>query len=255
MKKEQIAAQLYTVRDLLQNESDIRKSLKKIKALGYDSVQISGMAYIDEKVCKSILDENGLICCATHENGEVILDEPYKIIDRLKKLDCKYTAFPHPGNIPTNNHEEVQNLVERFNKAGEIYAQNGIILTYHNHHNEFRKINGRLILDMLYEDTDPKFLQGELDTYWVQFGGGSCVEYIKKLYNRLPLLHLKDYIVTENNQVTFAEIGEGNLNWQAIIKEAEKVGCKWFIVEQDTCNKDPFDSLKISLEYLVNNFC
>ena len=146
-------------------------------------------------------------------------------------------------------------LADRFNKAGEVYYKNGIILTYHNHNCEFKKINGELVLDLIYNNTNPKYLQGEIDTYWVQSGGCDPIEWCKKLSGRLPLLHLKDYKINAESQIVFGEIGYGNLNWKSIVSEAEKSGCEWFIVEQDVCPGDPFDSLKMSYDYLLENIC
>ncbi|MEI8352769.1 MAG: sugar phosphate isomerase/epimerase, partial [bacterium] len=86
--------------------------------------------------------------------------------------------------------------------------------------------------------------------YWVQFGGGNPIEWCKKLENRLPLLHLKEYGIVENKP-TMLELGSGNLDWKRIVKAAKKSGTEWFIIEQDICRIDPFDSLKMSLEYLI----
>jgi sugar phosphate isomerase/epimerase len=89
----------------------------------------------------------------------------------------------------------------------------------------------------------------------VQHGGGDPVAWCKKLKGRLPLLHMKDYTVNAANQVTFAEIGHGNLNWKKIVAAAEKSGCQWFIVEQDTCPGDPFESLRQSFDYIRDKLC
>jgi sugar phosphate isomerase/epimerase len=94
---------------------------------------------------------------------------------------------------------------------------------------------------------------GELDTYWVHFGGGDCVEWCRKLRGRLPFIHLKDYAITRERQPIFCEIGVGTLPFKRIIAEAERSGCQWFIIEQDTCPNDPFDSLKISFDYVKAN--
>ena len=66
---------------------------------------------------------------------------------------------------------------------------------------------------------------------------------------------MKDYTVNTNNQATFAEIGNGNHDWKRIIPAAEKAGCKWFCIEQDTCPGDPFDSLKQSFVFTKENLC
>ena len=63
---------------------------------------------------------------------------------------------------------------------------------------------------------------------------------------------MKDFAITSENSIAYAEIGNGNLNWQEIIHAAEESGCEWFIVEQDVCPGDPFESLKISFDYIRN---
>ena len=65
------------------------------------------------------------------------------------------------------------------------------------------------------------------------------------------MLHLKDYAVTLNREILFGEVGVGNLNWDAIIREADKAGCEWFIVEQDSSTRDPFESIKMSFDFLL----
>ncbi len=252
MKIAQVAAQLYTVRDYSKTAPDLAQTLKKIRAIGYQAVQISGVGPIPEAEIMAMLKGEGLVCCATHEGN--ILTEPNKVVERLRKLGCRYTAYPYPG-VKLETLEDVKDLARRLNAAGRIMADAGQVLAYHNHNIEFRKFGGRLMLDVLYEETDPAFLQGEPDTFWVQYGGGSPEEWCRKLAGRLPLLHMKDYGVTPDSKQTFAEVGNGNLNWKAIVKAAETSGCKWYIVEQDVCPGDPFDSLKMSFDYIKANLC
>jgi sugar phosphate isomerase/epimerase len=47
-----------------------------------------------------------------------------------------------------------------------------------------------------------------------------------------------------------AEVGVGNLNWPEILKACREAGVKWYLVEQDECYRDPFDSLETSLKNL-----
>ncbi len=255
MKKYQIAAQLFTVRDFIKNEKGVAESFAKVRAMGYETVQISGMGPIDENICKKLLDDNGLRCIATHESPKALFEEPMKIVERLKKLDCVHTAFPHPGPYPLNTAEDVKKLAENLAECGRILSENGITLSYHNHHIEFKKIDGRLILDTILETVPAGYLKMELDTHWAQFGGQEPSKWIKKLAGRMPLLHLKDYKINAENAVKFAEIGKGNLDWADIIPAAEAGGTEWFIVEQDQCDGDPFDSLKMSYDYIAANFC
>lgn len=255
MKTSQLAAQLYTCRDLLQTPADIASTLKRVRAAGYTAVQVSGMGPIAEEELCRILDGEGLVCCATHEASATILEEPQRVVERLQKLGCTYTAYPFPSGVDLGSRAAVDAFIAGLDAAGAVLAAAGQVLCYHNHHQEFRKLDGRLILDLIYERTRPENLQGEPDTYWVQFGGGDPVAWCEKLSGRLPLLHLKDYMVDAANNVTMGEIGSGNLDWPGIVRAAEGAGCWWFIVEQDTCPGDPVESLEKSFRWLAGNIC
>jgi sugar phosphate isomerase/epimerase len=249
MKLKQVAAQLYTLRDYLKTPADIASTLKKVRAIGYTAVQESGVGPIDEKEWLAMLKGEGLTNCGTHEDSKLILADPQKVVDRLGRLGLDNTAYPYPS-VDLKSLSDVENLAKALDKAGAVFRKAGMTLLYHNHAIEFRHFGGKTMLDILYDNTDPAHLQGEIDVYWVQAGGGDPVAWCKKLKNRLPLIHLKDFGINDDGKAYFAEIGHGNLDFKSIVREAEASGCKWFIVEQDVCPGDPFDSLKKSFEYI-----
>lgn len=253
MKINQVAAQLYTCRDFLKTPAEISQTLKQVRAIGYTAVQLSGLGPIDDEELARMLNGEGLTCCATHEWCSDILQTPEKVVEKLNKLHCKITAYPWPDGIDFNSTKSVDGLIEGLDRAGKVLADAGQILCYHNHNLEFRKLNGKTILDLIYEKTNPRCLQGEPDTYWVQYGGGDSAELCEKLKNRIPIIHLKDYVTTDKNQPDLCEIGAGNLNFAKIIAAAEASGCQWFAVEQDTCPGNPIDSLKQSFHYIQEN--
>jgi sugar phosphate isomerase/epimerase len=255
MKTSQLAAQLYTCRDLLKTPPEIAATLRRVREVGYGAVQVSGMGPVAEEELVKILEGEGLVCCATHEPSGMILDEPQRVVDRLQRLGCRHTAYPFPAGIDLADPAAVAAWIARLDHAGSVLAAAGLALSYHNHHQEFRQLRGRVILDLIFEGTKPENLQGEPDTYWIQYGGGDPVAWCEKLAGRLPLLHLKDYMVDEGNNVTMCEIGAGNLDFARIVAAAEASGCDWFIVEQDTCPGDPVDSLAQSHRYLAENIC
>ncbi|MCE0498535.1 MAG: sugar phosphate isomerase/epimerase [Methylacidiphilales bacterium] len=254
MKISQVAAQLYTLRDHLKTPAEVAETLKKVRAIGYQAVQVSGMGPIDETELVRILDNEGLTCCATHEPGNLILDDTAKVIERLHKLGCRYTAYPYPAGIDFQKPDHIETLANKLDVAGAAMAKAGQVLTYHNHAHEFAHYQGRTVLEFMYAATNPRHLQGEIDTYWVQAGGGDPAAWCRRLKGRLPLLHLKDYGVGADGKPYFAEIGRGNLDWPEIITAAEASGCQWFIVEQDVCPGDPFESLAISFRCLQEKF-
>ena len=193
MKIDQVAAQLYTVRDHLKTPADIAASLRRVREIGYRAVQLSGLGPIDVKELRKLIDDEGLVCCATHEPSNLILNETAAVIDRLSALGCKHTAYPFPAGFDLSNPSEVQELARKLDAAGAKMREAGLTLSYHNHGHEWARIGDKLIIDIILDETSPENLKAELDTYWVQFGGGDPVAWCKKVAGRMPLLHMKDY--------------------------------------------------------------
>jgi sugar phosphate isomerase/epimerase len=253
MKLSQVALQLYTLRAHCKTPADIRSTLQRVKSMGYPAVQASGLGPIEPAELRAMLDDEGLVLCATHEDSTLIRQQPEKVVEKLQQLGCKYTAYPFPRDIDWSKPGDVDSLITDLNRAGAMLREAGQVLTYHNHAIELIPWQGATALDYIYGQTNPRHLQAEIDTYWIQYGGGDPVAWCRKLKGRLPLLHLKDYTITTENKPSFASIGAGNLNWPAIIAAAEESGCEWFIVEQDTTPGDPFDAVAQSLEYIRAN--
>jgi len=249
MAKSAIAAQLYTVRDFMKTPTDIAASLKKVRALGYEAVQLSGHGPIPDVELKKMVDDAGLTICATHTSYELIRDEPQAVIEQHKLFECKHVAI---GGLPGEYRgaEGYTRFAKEASQAVKKLADAGFIFSYHNHSFELEKYGNRTGLQILYEESDPRLFNSEIDTYWVQHGGGDPAAWIRKLKGRAYIVHLKDMAI-KGNQQRFAEVGEGNLNWQAILEACKEAGTEWYIVEQDLCyERDPFESLGISLKNL-----
>ena len=248
----QIAAQLYTLRDQCRTAEDLAKTCAKVKAIGYGAVQVSGVGPIPPSEIRRIVSAHGLVICATHEPGKTICESPQAVIDRLGAMGCTATAYPFP-HVPLTTLDEVKSLAEQLDRSGDALRRAGMLLCYHNHAHEFVRVEGKTVLQWLFELTDPRNLQGEPDTFWLQSGGGDPAEWCARLHGRLPLLHLKDYRIGADFTPVVAEVGNGNLNWPEICAAAKTSGTRWYIVEQDTCPGDPFDSLAQSWAYLLRH--
>ena len=189
--------------------------------------------------------------CATHEPNEQIINNTDEVINKLNIFNCEYSALPYPLNVDMKNLEEIDKFIEDINIAGSKFHAEGKVLCYHNHALEFQKINNEIILERIYNKTDTELIQGEPDVYWIQKGGHDPISWCKKLKNRLPLIHLKDFMMLNEHESYYAEIGNGNLDIKNIINEARLSGCKWYIVEQDECQGDPFISIETSFNNLL----
>ncbi len=248
-----VAAQLYTVRDFCQTEADFAASMRKISAIGYRAVQVSGIGPISDAAVRRICDENGLKIVITHISWERLVAQPAQVIEQHRILGCPNVAV---GAMPLEYRADEAGYL-RFAREAELVGRKlseaGLSFSYHNHSFEFAHFGKKTGLQILYEAADPMYLMAELDTYWIQHGGADPVEWILKMKGRMPVIHLKDMRVTAdgwNVTQVMAEVGEGNLNWRDILSACRDAGVSWYAVEQDICPGDPFQSLKISYEHL-----
>jgi sugar phosphate isomerase/epimerase len=242
-----LAAQMYTVRQYLQSRADALAAIRRVKEIGYDVVQMSAHGLVATELAE-MLEGEGLECCAIHEKMERLQDHTDRVIEALKLLNCNYVAlggfFPQTAEV-----DDWKTFAKTFNDIAGRFEGSGIHLGYHNHSHELVRYGGKTALEILIEEFVPQ-VWIEIDTYWIQHGGGDPAAWINKVAGRIPIVHLKDMAITLDRQPLFAEVGEGNLNWPAILSACDSAGVKWGAVEQDTCQRDPFESLEISLKNL-----
>jgi len=256
MKKERIAAQMYSVRDYCNDAHEISETLQKVRSLGFKAVEMSSVGPLPPHELVRVLDGEGLACSSTHEDPEELLTDPEAIIERLGVLGCTSAVYPFPKDQDFSTIEGVRRLTKALAKTGKTLRKAGISFSYHNHNLEFHRVNGKTVIEWILAETDPDDVGIELDTYWVQAGGGDPISWISSLKGRISLLHVKDFGVDAKGKATFEELGQGTLAWDKILSAAKRVGCKWYIVEQDGDweNGDPFQSLKMSLAFLKKGF-
>jgi sugar phosphate isomerase/epimerase len=245
-----IAAQLYTVREFAKTPADIASSLKRVGQMGYRAIQCSGLGPIDPTELKTLADGEGLTICATHVGYDRLRDETDAVIDEHRIWDCRYVAI---GGLPQPYREDGEAGFIRFAKEATVVARKlsdaGLTFGYHNHSFELERFGDRTALQILFDETDPEVFQFEIDVYWIQHGGADPAAWLRKAKGRADVIHVKDLAMKGREQL-FAEVGEGNLNWPAILEAAREAGTRWYAVEQDRCQRDPFESLEISLKNL-----
>jgi sugar phosphate isomerase/epimerase len=248
MSNSTIAAQLYTLREYTKTPQDIAATFRRVRKIGYEAVQVSGMGKIDPKELAKILKDEGLTCCVTHISLDRMKNETQAVIDEHHLWGCKYTAV---GGYWSANPSAAdwRQFAKDYSDIAKKFAGSGLTLGYHNHDHEMVKYDGKTALGMLVELTDPS-VWFEIDTYWIVAGGGDPADWITKVAGRIPCVHLKDMGVKLKSERYMMEVGEGNLNWPAILTACKIAGVQWHIVEQDTCYRDPFDSLELSLKNL-----
>ncbi|MBN8216952.1 MAG: sugar phosphate isomerase/epimerase [Spirochaetes bacterium] len=255
MKSHQLAAQLYSFREHLKTPADLRKTLGRLFAIGYRSVQLSTcLPAMPETELRAILEGEGFRAPTAHESGAAILSETPRVLERLCALGCPHVAYPFPHR-PMTTIESVRLLASELEGAAKALAAGGVALAYHNHDIEFARVEGLLLLEVLYEEAPA--LQAELDTYWVHAGGASPLQWISRMGGRMEVIHLKDYGMASAEKCgsrAMFPVGRGNLDWKTLLPAAEAAGVKTFVVEHDGDCPDPFSSFQESFEFLQTHF-
>ena len=244
-----IGAQYFTLREFIQTVEDFEETCRKVSEMGYKIVQISGTP-LKAFDMKPILDKYGLEVMLTHRSWKDFRENLEDVIEYNKTLGSELCGL---GMMPFEIAETSESVTEFIREANAIAKRlraEGLYFGYHNHAFEFSKLDGKYVMDRLVEETNPEEFKLIVDVYWLWVGGVIPEEFIKKHGNRIMAIHFKDLRVNPNNTTEMAEIGVGNLNWDAIIAACEESGAKWAFVEQDTCRTDPFECMKTSYEFL-----
>ena len=158
----------------------------------------------------------------------------------------------------------VRNLAKRLNVVGKQLQEKGINLFYHNHNIELLHVNeDKSAYDTLIENTDPSYVNFECDTYWIAEAGMNPLSMMEKLGNRMKLWHIADRgtrvsktPMTPILNSDSVELGQGNMDLDALSAYAKKVGIEAVVLEshRNWIHKDPIESIKLSSTYLLKEF-
>lgn len=254
--------QLYTLRnDIGQNGENLDSVLQKVAEAGYQNIESAG--YNQGKYYgltpiefKSLLKKYNLNPISSHQGSITFENAEQELADAIE-VGFKYFVIPVPPMGMFTFDRETQtigmkggakHLTDVINQLGEKAHAAGIELLYHNHHFEFTNDDeGIKIFDYLVENTNPEYVNFEMDLYWVEAAKESQVAYFEKYPGRFKLWHVKDM----DDQGRFAPVGEGHIDFKTIVDNADKSGMEYYFVEQDqTFNHEPLEAIKISHEGL-----
>lgn len=251
MKKWPIALQVYSVRDAA--EQDVYQTLKQIKEMGYDGVELAGTYGKTVGEIKAILDEVGLELVSAHVGLDDL--ENAATLEEYAATGMKYIAIP--WMVTPQNEEELKQAICRIRNAAQLCKEKNVQLSYHNHDFEFQKFDGRYMLDAIYEEIPADLLQTELDLCWVNVGGENPAAYLRKYAGRAPVVHIKDFAGKKGdtdpvNAFELRPVGYGVQDVPGLLAAAEVAGAKWLVVEQDTpaLNKNSMECAQMSIQYL-----
>lgn len=247
-----IGAQLYTLREFCKTEKDLADTLKKVKDIGYKVIQVSGVGPLSAKEIRHIADAYGLEIVCTHRPMEEFLHYLPELIEYHQTLGCRVAGL---GMMPPeylSDEASLARFIDETSHAAQELAKCGMVFSYHNHAMEFSRLGERFVFDLLMENTPADCYYFLADTYWMAVAGMDPSALLKKYASRYIAIHYKDLqIKPQTNTVQMAEVGEGTLRWDEIIAASHKTSAAFALVEQDICQRDPFESMRMSYEYLT----
>ena len=247
---------LYTLRDTM--GKDAEGTLKEVAAVGYKYIEAAdyrdGKFYkLTPEEYKNALNELGLVPLSAHMGGVNLENADQQIAD-VKAAGIKYFVLPVPPrdffafdreNRSIKMKGDIKELCEFMNTLGKKCKEAGLELLYHNHDFEYKEDeNGIIPIEYFMENTDPEYVNFQIDLYWVVKAGADPVAYMEKYPGRFKIWHVKDM----DDQGRFAPVGTGIIDFAKILEKKDVSGMEYYIVEQDQTFDDmePLEAIRIS---------
>lgn len=274
-----VGLQLMMLKDRI-NEKGMYEVLREVRELDIDAVEVSQVEMTDELIDDLVRAKADFgvetaamsASIAPGGNGFALETEFDRAVEACRKTGSRFLRIgmmPFTAMTSKAATEEWAASVESY--AARL-AEQGITLCYHNHHVDLIQFEGERIFDIVRR-VAPSLLF-EVDLHWVQRGGMAPLDMLEAYAGVCKLIHVKDFRVAPMpadaverfeakeldmkdfygiflSLAQFAEVGQGNMNWPALLPAAEKAGAEYFLIEQDdTYGRDPIDCIRESREYL-----
>lgn len=259
--KYKMGLQLYTIREPL--SKDLKGTLKKVAALGYENLETYGFdgaqkKYygFDAKEFQRILLDHNLISTSGHYDLNSFLIKPEDDLNRYvdqciegaHALKQNYITWPWL-DPESRTIEKFKLVAEKLNRIGERLKNTNISLAYHNHDFEFIEQNGQIGYDVIINETDAALVKLQLDIYWsVHSSKLSTHELFSKQPGRFVMWHVKDM---DKKTRDYTELGNGSIDYKPIMPDASLAGMENYFIEQGgNFFKDPMQSIADSAAFM-----
>jgi len=249
-----VGLQLYSLRN--EFSKDVPGTMTLVNKLGFNLVELAGTYGETPERFRQMLSNHELKAVAAHFPYDRLKDDIDGVVREAKALDLKYAGcawIPHDGGFDV---KKCQEAIAVFNRAGEVLTSHGIKFFYHQHGYEFAPWGQGTLLDMMMEQTRPRYVCFEMDIFWVVFPGQDPARLLEKYGRRWELMHLKDMrkglqtgsLSGSTDVSNDVAIGAGQMNIPAILAAAKKNRIKYYFIEDES----PSSTVQLpeSLRYL-----
>ncbi len=263
-----VAVQVYSVRE--DAGKDFAGTMKKLKEMGYDGVELAGLYGLTPKEVKEAIAGAGLTAVSAHVPFQELVADMEGVVSQYEEIGVKFIAIPYLMEEDRPGGDKFAGNVKLFEEIAKVCKAHGIQTLYHNHDFEFMKMpDGRYALDYIYDTIPADLLQTEIDTCWVNVAGENPADYVRKYTGRAPVVHLKDFykegkpgnmyqligtdVEEQENKgyFEFRPVGSGMQDFPSILAASLDAGAQWVVVEQDqSVGRTPMEAVAMSREYL-----
>ncbi|AXK45662.1 sugar phosphate isomerase/epimerase family protein [Brachybacterium saurashtrense] len=274
-----LGLQLMMLKDQI-NETGMYEVLRQVRELDIDAVEVSQVEMTDQLIDDLVRgrEELGVETAAMSAsiapggNGFALETEFDRAVDACRRTGARFLRIGMMPFSAMTSKEACEEWAASVEPYAARLAEQGVTLCYHNHHVDLIQFDGERIFDIVRR-VAPSLLF-EVDLHWVQRGGMAPLDMLEAYTGACKLIHVKDFRIAplpadavekmEAGEMDrkafydvflslsqFAEVGQGNMNWPALLPAAEKAGAEYFLIEQDdTYGRDPLDCIRESREYL-----
>lgn len=246
---------LYSLRRLMRE--DLPGALAVVRDLGFRKVEGGNLYGRSPEEFLALLKEAGLEATsmgAGYKDLDTRLDE---VVVQARTLGAGYvvcSTIPHSAKHLTA--EDAQSAAEHLNRWGERLAASGLRLCYHTHGTEFDPSPDGTQFDTLLKLTDPKFVNYEMDIFWIVYGFQGPVDFLRRYPGRFPLMHVKDMRHGLTLGLTPADVreddsvplGTGLVDVRAALLAAQETGVEHYFLEEEAV--DALPQIRQSLQYI-----
>lgn len=253
-----IGMQLWSVREAMAQSEQC--ALDLVQITGVREVETAGTGKLTAEQFATALKAHHLKVIGAHAGYEALKKDAATAIQEAKTLGAEYLICPWmPTTLRPKNAEEARRLAGEFNAWGEQCRAAGLKFGYHTHGFEFVSAGddtNDLVFDVLVHNTKPDLVCFEMDVFWVVHAGQDPVALLNKYPDRWRLMHVKDmrkgaptgFSTGSAPDTDGVAVGQGQLDWPAILRAAQQVGVEHYFLEDET--PTPLDCIPDSLVYL-----
>ena len=248
-----VGMELWTYREELKR--DLPGTLRNIRALGFQTVETADFYGRSATDFQKLLENAGLRCASLIAGYEKLQHALPDVIADAKAVGASYVLaswIPHNGAL---TEQQVHNAASDFNTWGERLRAAGLQFGYHPHGFEFVETPTETLFDLLARETHPESVFFEMDTFWFAQAGADPAAFLERYPKRFRLLHLKDLARgTKQNtsgtapDVTSVALGQGQLRWPEILRQAERDGVAAYFIEDES--PSAAEQVPVTLEFL-----